>query len=133
MSFKFRTTPKERAGNKMISLVLRETLRAAAEEKVASGITQQEIADKLGVHKSSISRLLRGQSNLTLRSVGEFLWALGWEPEFSAKRNSEPSHNLTTVAGSKPEAVFEVSNQNSLPVESRTSKTKSRFELSHNA
>lgn len=42
---------------------------------VASGMTQQQVAEKLGVDRSVINRRLSGKANLTARSIAEFAYA----------------------------------------------------------
>ncbi|MCC0807594.1 helix-turn-helix transcriptional regulator [Methylobacterium sp. W2] len=39
--------------------------------------TQSSIADKIGVNRSVINRRLTGQTNMTLESVADLVWALG--------------------------------------------------------
>ncbi len=85
-SFHYDIGDKARAGARFISLVRRELQNAYSSEKKTRKLTQQEIATKLGVNRSSINRQLIGTENLTLRSVGELLWAIGWKPVFSAER-----------------------------------------------
>ncbi len=41
-----------------------------------SGMTQQQVAEKLGVDRSVINRRLKGKANLTARSIAEFAYAL---------------------------------------------------------
>jgi transcriptional regulator with XRE-family HTH domain len=43
---------------------------------LSSGSSQSEIAERLGVNKSHVSRCLSGFNNLTLKTLGEFAWAL---------------------------------------------------------
>ncbi|WP_161607329.1 helix-turn-helix domain-containing protein [Methyloferula stellata] len=72
----------DRAASRFIGNVRKALVSAAIDEKQNSGITQQGIAEKLGVNRSVINRLLRGDANLTLRSVAEIVWAIGWKIEF---------------------------------------------------
>jgi transcriptional regulator with XRE-family HTH domain len=82
MSFELKINPKDRVAGRFIGSVRKALLKAAITEKEHNGITQQSIAEKLGVNRSVINRLLRGDTNLTLRSVAEIAWALGFEPVF---------------------------------------------------
>lgn len=93
MSFRFRTSAKDRAGNRLVAQINRELIRAAIQQKQDSGITRREIASRLGVDRSYITKVLSGKANLTARTVGEFLWALGWEPQFSVRRSAESNSN----------------------------------------
>jgi transcriptional regulator with XRE-family HTH domain len=48
-----------------------------AEKLKASGMTQRELADKLGKKESFISRVLSGDANPTLKTISAFEVALG--------------------------------------------------------
>lgn len=93
MSFELKIDPKKRAAARFIGKVRKALISAAIDEKQKSGITQQVIAEAIGVNKSVVSRMLKGESNLTLRSVGELAWALGWDPEFTLKRRATTAHS----------------------------------------
>lgn len=54
----------------------------AFEQRHADGLTRQQLADRLGVTKSVISRRLGGASNLTLGIVSDMARAMGFRPEF---------------------------------------------------
>lgn len=86
MSYELKIDPKKRAASRFIGKVRKALVSAVVDEKEESGINQQKLASTLGVHRSVINRMLKGESNLTLRSIGELAWALGWEPEFNMKR-----------------------------------------------
>lgn len=43
----------------------------------AAGVSQRELARRLGVSEARISQILSGSENLTLRSVAALGWALG--------------------------------------------------------
>ncbi|MFV0800591.1 helix-turn-helix domain-containing protein [Brucella anthropi] len=83
VSYKLKISDKDRVSGRFMSDVRKALLKAAIDEKESNRITQQEIADKLGVNRSVINRWLRGDGNLTLRSIGEIAWALGYKPKFS--------------------------------------------------
>lgn len=93
MSYELKIDPKKRAASRFIGKVRKALISAAIEEKELSGISQKEIAEAIGVHKSVVSRMLKGESNLTLRSVGELAWALGWDPDFTLKRRVAVVHS----------------------------------------
>ncbi len=54
----------------------REIVRQAARQMAASGMNQEGLAARLGKHKSVVSRILSGSSNLTLRTIAELETAL---------------------------------------------------------
>ena len=41
------------------------------------GLTQRELASRLGVSEARVSRLLNGRENLTLRTIADLGWATG--------------------------------------------------------
>jgi hypothetical protein len=45
----------------------------------SAGLSQKEIADKLGKSKGFVSRALNGQGNLTIGTITDILWACGKE------------------------------------------------------
>lgn len=90
MSYELKIDPKKRAASRFIGKVRKALIMAALDEKAATGVNQQKLAAALGVNRSVINRMLKGESNLTLRSVGELAWALGYEPEITMKRKSLP-------------------------------------------
>ena len=85
-SFMFDIGEKARKAARFIWHVRSELQRALIAEKATRKLTQQAIADQLGVNRSVINRQLMGEENLTLRSVAEIAWALGWEPVFELRK-----------------------------------------------
>lgn len=71
------------------------TLNAAADLRKAEGRTLSDAADKLGWHRSALSRILNGtKSNVTLRSISDILWAFDFEPkDFGADPLEEINSN----------------------------------------
>jgi transcriptional regulator with XRE-family HTH domain len=59
------------------------------------GLTQKELADRLGVSAGRVSQILSGAENLTLRSLGALGWALGirfdLQPTVMADREGTPA------------------------------------------
>ena len=84
-SFQTAVSPSRRAGTRFISVVRRALQKALVEEAKKSNMTQADIARRIGVHRSVIHRELRGVENLTLRRVGELVWAMGKVPEFAVR------------------------------------------------
>jgi len=76
MSYSFRIAPKDRAAARMIGNVQRGLAKEILAQR-AEGKTQKQIADAIGVNKSTISRMINGKGNITLRSLAEIAWAIG--------------------------------------------------------
>lgn len=81
MSYRMRTDARSRKTGRFVRSV-QEQLQNAV---IQSGLRQQQVAEKLGVHKSIIGRRLSGQGNLTLRSIADIAWATDHDIEFRLK------------------------------------------------
>ncbi|MDO8421742.1 MAG: helix-turn-helix transcriptional regulator [Parvibaculum sp.] len=93
-SFEYEIGEKSRVGSRFVTHVRNEIQRALATERESAKITQQAIADKIGVNRSVVNRQLTGLENMTLKRVAELLWAIGWVPSFSAsKQENLPQEN----------------------------------------
>ncbi len=98
MSFTLKLSPRRRAAGRFIGRVRDELVRAFLEAKAERGLTQRQLADDLGVDRARVSRALKGEENLTLRSVAEFASALDREIVFSLrKRSVTPGQNIRPV------------------------------------
>lgn len=83
MSYRFSIDPKNRLIGRWVTSVIDAIQRAYAEEADSRGLTQAEIARVLDIDRSVVNRRLTGETNLTLRSIGELAYALGRTPRFS--------------------------------------------------
>lgn len=97
MSYELKIDPKRRVAGRFIGNVRKALINAAVEEKTHRGLTQQKVADCLGVNRSVINRMLRGEVNLTLRSVAELAWSMGWEPRFSLHKIEREDRNNEAI------------------------------------
>lgn len=89
-SFQFEIDEQSECATRFISRVRGELVDALLAEKAERGLTQNDIAERLNVSPSMISRQLSGEANLTLRSVAELAWALGYdEPYFKLLKLKE--------------------------------------------
>lgn len=86
-----------------------ETLNDAVDKRRSEGETLSEIAERIGCHRSLLSRVLNGTSpNLTLRTIADVLWAARFEPaDFAADPIEAISPNWThythTEGGKRPQ------------------------------
>lgn len=79
-SFDLKIDPKDRFYGRFASNVL-GALKEAIQRRNEEGLSNQAIADKLGIHKSSLSRVLNGRvKNITLRTASDIFYACDAEP-----------------------------------------------------
>ena len=107
-SFQISLSPKRRASGRFVARVRQALQKALAEEKVARGLTQSEVARMIEVHRSVVSRELRGRSDITLGRVGELAWALGREIKFDLVIPSLPdgTNHTTQITSPKIETYL---------------------------
>jgi|SRR5271163_3002773 len=109
-SYRLDISPRSRRIGRFIAQVRNELYKAIDEERRASGLNQQAIADRLGLQRSAINRQLAGEDHLTLRSVAELSWDLGREISFELRKPVEASGqninlNTTTLEWKRPKLV----------------------------
>jgi plasmid maintenance system antidote protein VapI len=96
-SFEFDVSEKEIAGAEHVSRVGRLLVAAFVRKCRNEGITKKALADRLGVDKSVISRMLSGHANLTLKSVGELVWALDHDIEVAVAPVFDEQANVARI------------------------------------
>lgn len=84
-SFQISVTPHRRAAGKFVGKARRLIAKAFADRP---DVTQSDVARVLGVHRSVISRQLRGTEDISLGRVAEFAWALGYEADLNFRKVS---------------------------------------------
>ena len=84
MSYQLKLSAKDMKVARLISRLA----KLIQVELVDSGMTQQEVARKIGVDRSVVNRRLSGSANLTARSIAEFAYAFDKDIEikFSGER-----------------------------------------------
>lgn len=107
MSFQISIQPSRQAAARFVDRVRSTLLKAVME----SGISQSEIARKLGVHRSVIHRELKGYQNLTLGRAAELAWAIGKNATFileeqSADRSNTPKVEFFTIMDTSNKEVI---------------------------
>ncbi|MEV6109646.1 hypothetical protein AB0M28_33800 [Streptomyces sp. NPDC051940] len=67
-----------------------EILRALKKGIAASGISQNELASRLRIRKSAVSQTLRGDGNLRVNTISDYLYAMGYELSVMLVEVGEP-------------------------------------------
>lgn len=57
-----------------------QIIRAFQDWRDDSGVSQKEAAEKIGVNPAALSRLLTGNTNITMNSAAKLLWAADYRP-----------------------------------------------------
>lgn len=83
MSFSLKISAKDQATGRFKSRVNRALVKAVVKAKKHRNVTQSQIADKMGVDKSTLSRIINGRGNLTLKTIGDISWVLGLRPDIT--------------------------------------------------
>lgn len=109
MSYKFgATSRKDRIAARFLGQVHAMLSRAALQVREEQGLTQAQVARELGVDRATISRLLSGAGNPTVRTIGELAGALGYRPELVLhKVEPRPGANHEKLIVRKNEVVTE--------------------------
>lgn len=93
MSYRMQVDPKSRKAARFISRLQRTIQRSL----IASGMTQQQVADALNVNRSVINKRLKGNANLTARSIAEFAYVFDKDIEIKFVDRAAPERsNVST-------------------------------------
>lgn len=84
-SFQIVVSPTRRAAARFINHVRRELVATLMNER-ANGLNQSSLAEKIGVHRSVISRELNGRADIGVGRIGELAEAMGYEPYFELRK-----------------------------------------------
>ena len=81
--FEFDVSEKDLAGAAFVLETGRHLAAGFISQCRSKGMTKKQIADQLGIDKSTVSKMLRGNANMTLETVGELCWAMGMKAKFT--------------------------------------------------
>lgn len=87
MSYQLKIDRRSSNAGRFISRTHRELQNAFSE----SGLKQYQLAEKLNCNKSHVNRVLTGKENLTLRTIADFAWALGYFPKLELLKKDPPT------------------------------------------
>ncbi|WP_441245596.1 helix-turn-helix domain-containing protein [Kitasatospora sp. McL0602] len=79
-----------------------EALRSLHQALLASGMSQSELAEKLGVGKSAVNQTLRGDGNVRIKTLAEYLHAMGFELDLTIVDAGEPRKALVEGREASP-------------------------------
>lgn len=96
MSFQIKISPQRAQAVYFLSAIRQAFKQAIVDGMKQGGPNQSEIARRLGVHKSVISRELNGAGDITAGRIAELAYALGLEAHIELRpfRSGEPARNL---------------------------------------
>ncbi|MFI6245172.1 helix-turn-helix domain-containing protein [Streptomyces sp. NPDC051016] len=72
----------------------REVLRILHRALKASGLTQSQLAERLHVRKSAVSQVFRGDGNLRVNTLAQYLGAMGYELDVRVVEAGEPRNAI---------------------------------------
>lgn len=78
-SFPRKVDPRRSAYLSLASQVESQLREAYARRFAAGIVTQSSIAQKLGVNRSAVHHRLTGRTNMTIETIADMVWALGYE------------------------------------------------------
>lgn len=83
-----------------LSGLIESQLRDAYAKKSELGLeTQTSLAEKLGVHRSTVNKRLSGARNLTLETVADLIWALGQDVKVEIfDPNEQPTNGKILIS-----------------------------------
>ncbi len=77
--FDLGVSERDAAGGDAIDTINRAVINALVQRIKERSMTKSGLAKKLECNRAAVSRLLRGNQNLTARTIGEILWALDFD------------------------------------------------------
>lgn len=101
MSFQFKLDDREEFVADAIGDVGSKLQASLRLRKAEDGLTQNEIAEKLGVDRSRINKCLSGFNNLTIKTLAELVWAMDGKLKIDIVLNNARSEADDTIQTSK--------------------------------
>lgn len=110
MFFDLEMNDREKAVSDYKSHFHRELIRSVTEQLKQLNLTQSDVAEKLECDKSFVSKILSGQGNLTLKTVGEICWAVELIPpaKFEKKSPTQVNPNRSNTAAKQSDVVLNI-------------------------
>jgi DNA-binding XRE family transcriptional regulator len=105
MSFRFAPDRRKRVTGRFFARVRRELQKAFMEEKKERGLTQSQLARELGVDRAVVCRQLSGTSNLTLRTLADYAWAMNRDLIFAMPKHDAGANHYMPVEPQVPGTI----------------------------
>ena len=77
-SFKHKHNNRRQVYLALVGQIESQLREAYAKRHEQAGETQSSLADKLGVNRSAVHKRLTGQTNMTIKTIADMVWALGY-------------------------------------------------------
>ncbi|WP_138379183.1 helix-turn-helix domain-containing protein [Luteithermobacter gelatinilyticus] len=110
MSFKINISGKRKVFANLLAELHEELYDIYQKRNEETGLTKADIAERLEVHRSLITKKFGGTSNLTLESVAYLAWALDCKPRVELIPLEDLNNNRKTyteyyLSGSKEDKI----------------------------
>jgi transcriptional regulator with XRE-family HTH domain len=128
MSFRFDVGARARSASRLIGNLRSDIIAAVVKHRTSENVSQQRLAETIGISRSDLNSYLSGQKDLTLRSLADIAFALNKEivvelrdPDSGSKGNyfeAEPlvpigrkmeRHETVTRTSSRAMRIFRAS------------------------
>jgi transcriptional regulator with XRE-family HTH domain len=105
MSFRFDVGARARSASRLIGNIRSDIIAAVVRHRTAENVSQQRLAESIGISRADLNSYLSGQKDLTLRSLADIAFALNKEivvelrdPESGSKGNYFDAPSLVPTA-----------------------------------
>lgn len=119
--------PAQAAEADSLALLNRRIIEAFASRLSERSVTKKQLAERMGLNKSDVSRLLRGDVNLTARKLGRVLWALEYDFDLILRDLAKDKRNHEAVVSFK--VVSPATPRTDLPAKNSEAATKQVLEM----
>lgn len=110
-----------------VARLKREVLRALNVALRESGVSQSELASRLKIRKSAVNQALRGDGNLRVKTIADYLEALGFELDVRLVRAGEPRQALVEGRAVVPAFPREAESEKTTPAKTVPTDAKTDY------
>ncbi len=105
MSFRFDVGARARSASRLIGNLRSDIIAAVVKHRTSENVSQQRLAESIGISRTDLNSILNGKKDLTLRSLADIAFALNKEivvelrdPESASKGNYFEMEPMAPVA-----------------------------------